>query len=651
MYSDTVQIFFLRRNERITDFTNCHKCASFKPINLYVLLLKRYLRYFLLFALLFFTGLSHGQFALLEDSTLTLSADEALAAFRAGDGFPLVDERFNPGFTRSVYWLYYAAPEEDSTDFVRIGNAHINRIEFYSVYRDSLLTPFLTGDHVPFRQRPVLSHQFVFPLKAQAKEYLWRIDKHNESLQLPVKTLTFNEWAALSAADTLANGALTGVLILIVLLGGFLFYLSGERLYLYYIFYLAMAVLWIWSDKGYGFQYLWSNSPYFATRARPFFYALSCIGLLTFMREFIGQTKTSPYYRWINILSVVFALLAFTALLKAFTSNADVGGKMLYVYLLIVTPSGLLALVLLGLSLAEKIREGSLMAKYYLVSVSVYIFFGGLEIISHSGVGLVSNYYLSNFGMQTGLLIEAVILLYGLAVRFNTYRQEKEALQIAMHQKQEEVVQRVFEAQEEERKKIADQLHDEVGSMLSVVNLSLSSIQEKQAKWPSEETQSLGQAREVLQQAADMVRNLSHVLTPIAIEKYGFSRAVENLVQSINASGKITIELTIIGFEQVQGYTGLLWNDVYRCLQEMLNNVIKHSGATHAYVEIVEHDDALSLMVEDNGRGFASDKPLGYGLQNLQSRVSFYRGVMEWQSKPAPDSGALLVIEIPLKKE
>ncbi|MDN4166013.1 7TM diverse intracellular signaling domain-containing protein [Cytophagales bacterium LB-30] len=613
--------------------------------------MKRSLRYFLLFALLVFTEISYGQFALLEDSTLMFSPREALRAFRSGEGFTLEGERFNPGFTRSVYWLYYVAPDSDSTDFVRIGNAHVNRIEFYSVSSDSLSPPFLTGDHLPFRQRPVLSHQFVFPLKAQAKEYLWRIDKHNESLQLPVKTLTFNEWSALSAADTLANGALTGVLILIVLLGGFLFYLSKERLYLYYIFYLSMAVLWIWADKGYGFQYLWSDSPYFATRARPFFYALSCAGLLLFMREFIGQSKASPYYRWINILSVVFTLLAFTALLKVFTSNAEIGGKMLYVYLLIVTPSGLLALVLLGLSLAEKIREGSLLAKYYLVSVSVYILFGGLEIISHSGVGLVSNYYLSNFGMQTGLLIEAVILLYGLAVRFHNYRQEKEVLQVAIHQKQQEVVQQVFEAQEKERKSIADQLHDEVGSMLSVVNLSLSSIQEKQAKWPSEETHTLGQAREVLQQAADMVRNLSHVLTPIAIEKYGFARAVENLVNSINASGKIKIELTLIGFEQVDAYSGLLWNDVYRCLQELLNNVIKHSGASHAYVEVIEHEDAINLMVEDNGRGFASDKPLGYGLQNLQSKVSFHHGVMEYQNQAAPESGVLVVIEIPLKKE
>jgi signal transduction histidine kinase len=307
---------------------------------------------------------------------------------------------------------------------------------------------------------------------------------------------------------------------------------------------------------------------------------------------------------------------------------------------------GLFAFSLIVLSLLEKAKEGNTLVWYYIISVSVYIVFGLFEMFAHSGIYLFSNYYLSNYGLHTGLIVEAIILLYGLANQFNEYRKEKEQLLVAINKKQEEITVKVFETQELERKKIADQLHDEVGSLLSVVSLNISSLIEKNQGHPKAEGK-LQSAFEAIVSAASLVRNISHTLTPIAIEKYGFKRAVDNLIASINTSEKLKIEYVVIGFEQTDRYSIVLLNDIFRSIQEMMSNVIRHSGASHAYLELIEHEELITMMIEDNGKGMPEQDKFkkGNGLDNIFSRINYFKGKIEINSQP--ESGTLIVIEIP----
>lgn len=594
---------------------------------------------------------SFSQIAILEDSTLQLSSVDALKLFQAEEAHTLMEDgRFNPGFTNSIFWLLLKSDSLEQEKRLIVGNAHINKIEFYKANITTLQTEliYLTGDHFPFHQRPFPNRLFVFPIEASDSNTVWllKIDKHHESLQLTANLYGLDEYYDKSSIGTLINGALTGVMALILFLGAFLFINTRNSLYAYYMLYLLLAWLWVFADKGYGFQFLWPDSSYFATRSRPFFYSLSCLALLQFMRAFINQTRQSPLYKWVNWALIWFGLQASLALLDIYQFNNSLA---LMVYLMIVTPSGLAAMALLVLSIWEKIREGSLLAKYYLLSVSVFVGFSILEILSHGGIWLPSNYYLSNFGIHTGLILEAIILLYGLASQFNNYRKEREQLLVDINKKQEETTIKVFEAQEIERKKIADQLHDEVGSLLSVVSLNISSVLEKHQEHPKTQTK-LQSAFEAIGSAATLVRNISHILTPIAIEKYGFKRAIDNLIRSINTSEKLKIECVVIGFEQTEQYSVVMLNDIFRSIQEMLSNTIKHSGASHAYVELIEHEDAISLMVEDNGRGVPNIAELkrGNGLDNIFSRISYFKGTIEINS--SPETGTLIVIEIPTNK-
>ena len=211
------------------------------------------------------------------------------------------------------------------------------------------------------------------------------------------------------------------------------------------------------------------------------------------------------------------------------------------------------------------------------------------------------------------------------------------------------IMQGAIDAEERERRKIADQLHDEVGGLLSLVTLNLSSTLEKGREDVHSE-QKLQKAQEVLLTVATTIRELSHRLTPLVIEKYGFRHAVEDMVETINLSQKLAVKAVIIGFEDISGYQASFLNDLYRMLQEMLHNIVKHAQATQALLELVEHKDQVSILVEDDGVGIDGQRPVkGKGLDTIRSKIAYLNGKIEIGQKK--DKGTLIVIELPIVRD
>ena len=208
------------------------------------------------------------------------------------------------------------------------------------------------------------------------------------------------------------------------------------------------------------------------------------------------------------------------------------------------------------------------------------------------------------------------------------------------------VMQGAIDAEERERRKIADQLHDEVGGLLSLATLNLSATLEKGREDVRSE-EKLQKTQDVLFMVATTIRELSHQLTPLAIEKYGFRRAIEDLGETINLSGKLSVRLVFVGFADTGRYPAAFLNDLYRMLQELLHNVVKHAQAGHVLVELVEHDRVLSVVVDDDGVGIESDKAVkGKGLETVRSKIAYLNGRVGIERKK--EGGTLIVIEIPI---
>jgi signal transduction histidine kinase len=208
------------------------------------------------------------------------------------------------------------------------------------------------------------------------------------------------------------------------------------------------------------------------------------------------------------------------------------------------------------------------------------------------------------------------------------------------------VMQGAIDAEERERHKIADQLHDEVGGLLSLATLNLSAALEKGTGGGASE-EKLQKTQDVLFLVSTTVRELSHRLTPLAIEKYGFVQAIQDLADAINMSGKLSVQLVIVGFGDTDRYGTAFLNELYRMLQELLHNVLKHAQAAHVLVEVVEHDQDISMVVDDDGIGFDNDRVVkGKGLETVRSKIAYFKGKVGIERKR--EGGTLIVIQLPI---
>jgi signal transduction histidine kinase len=234
------------------------------------------------------------------------------------------------------------------------------------------------------------------------------------------------------------------------------------------------------------------------------------------------------------------------------------------------------------------------------------------------------------FGIVAGLSVVLVVLWVGRIRKQHRIR----------------VMQGAIDAEERERHKIADQLHDEVGGLLSLATLNLSATLER-GRHDAGSEEKLQKAQDVLFMVATTIRELSHRLTPLAIEKYGFRRAVEDLAETINVSGKLSVQAVIVGFEDTGRYPAAFLNDLYRMLQELLHNVVKHAQAGRALLELVEHEHAVSIVVEDDGVGIDESKAVkGKGLETVRSKIAYLNGRVGIERKRG--GGTLIVIELPI---
>ncbi|MVM30683.1 hypothetical protein GO755_11630 [Spirosoma sp. HMF4905] len=249
-----------------------------------------------------------------------------------------------------------------------------------------------------------------------------------------------------------------------------------------------------------------------------------------------------------------------------------------------------------------------------------------------------------------GVIIALALLAIGLLALYVRNRQvrarQREALQQSQleqleKQRQIDLMHGVMQAEENERLTIADQLHNEVNPLLAVVLLNVSSALET-VETDTPTGPKLRKAQDVLASVTSTVRGISHRLTPQLIEQQGFKRAVEELAESINLSEKVKIQTIVVGFEDSLPLPFL--SDLYRIVQELVHNVIRHAQATEATIEVIEHDQHITILVEDNGVGMPADTVGdGQGLQTIRTKVALRHGQMDVQRKA--EGGTLVVID------
>lgn len=222
--------------------------------------------------------------------------------------------------------------------------------------------------------------------------------------------------------------------------------------------------------------------------------------------------------------------------------------------------------------------------------------------------------------------------------------QQQARLQQEIFKQQDIAMQGILEAEEKERRRIAGDLHDGVGQLMSAAWLNLKAFNE-QATLSPEGQYLFDKSLVLVDESCKEVRSVSHNMMPNALLKKGLVNAVREFIQQIS-NNKLSINLQTDGLQKsIPNHVEMV---LYRVIQESVNNVIKHAEAGNLDISINQEPDGIDVMIEDNGKGFdaarvtASD---GIGLKNIKNRVQYLKGTVEWNT--APGKGTLVAIHIP----
>lgn len=206
----------------------------------------------------------------------------------------------------------------------------------------------------------------------------------------------------------------------------------------------------------------------------------------------------------------------------------------------------------------------------------------------------------------------------------------------------------MMEGQEGERKRIAQDLHDRLGSMLSMVKLHFKSVEENIQALRENNILMYSKANNLLDEACDEVRKIANDLTSGILNKFGLIPALNNLKESIEATGQLKIEVLNFGFDENRLDYSIEIN-LYRIIQELISNILKHSKASEVSIQLLKKEKQLNIVVEDNGMGFDVNQAKnrkGMGLKNIESRVNSLNG--EFNIDSGKGAGTTITIDIPL---
>lgn len=201
------------------------------------------------------------------------------------------------------------------------------------------------------------------------------------------------------------------------------------------------------------------------------------------------------------------------------------------------------------------------------------------------------------------------------------------------------------QAQEDERQRLARELHDELGQVLTGVRIELAWMEERLPEERLDLARHLEQAQQLANSALGTVRRVATALRPQILDDLGLQAAVDWLLQEICGRARIQAQLE---FRLSAKLPAELSTTIYRACQEALTNIVRHSQAKHASVRISLQDEWVVTEVQDDGLGLQSPREGSLGLVGIRERVQLHGGNMDLTAGPEGD-GTLLTFRLPLR--
>lgn len=242
-------------------------------------------------------------------------------------------------------------------------------------------------------------------------------------------------------------------------------------------------------------------------------------------------------------------------------------------------------------------------------------------------------------GMSGAAILVVSFILFSIRNQNRLLRQRQQFQQAEIaHQK--DLLRAVIESQEAERKRIGQDLHDDVGTSLSGLRLLIEMF--KPAQKDQHYADFLRSSKTTIDKIVKDVRHISHNLSPATLGYYGLAAAINEHCDIINQSGKLKIDVVNDAETALEELNITVATALYRVLEELLNNTIKHSGASTAVIAFATGSQQITIDYKDNGKGLpvsADTGRKGMGMQNIESRLLNINATFVLSTQPGQGFG------------
>lgn len=563
--------------------------------------------------------------------------------YAADKFFPVKAAVLNGGIAKKYYWFHFAIKNEDAVKnqiVIDIQSPRLNELELFEVSDDSTRSLGKLGDFYPFEERGLLHKNFQYVIslnKAEKKQYFLYINQVGHTLLLPVRVYKRKAFESTVNQNYLTDGITYGLLLFVTIFS-FLFYINTKhKLYLYYGLYILTSIIWFLGYFGLGFEFIWNDYPALNTMIPPVFSALNLLLNIQISQVLLDTRNRHPWLcKMGNISKAALVVVAIVPLIINLNNHSfAVNNAYLTIFLTVIVFSILVVLY----SLIASLIKGTTAARYYFIASIIKV--SGIFNLSLLEWGLAPASFYTETMLQSGILIEIVLLTYAIARRYTSYK-------IRTYRK-------IIQAQESERFNTAKEIHDGISGTLTAIRFNLLNLSRNAAVAAAGISKNLVAISEDVGTAQVEARNISHNLMPAYIKNNSLNRVIDLYIQDLQQKKGEQIDIQFISKHTDEYFSEDVRLSIFRIIQEIMTNIIKHAQASAVNIEFMYRKKDLLITVEDNGVGIEPDtlkNKKGIGIRNIESRVQLLNGIFHITSGKKMHSemsgtGTYIFIRIP----
>jgi signal transduction histidine kinase len=603
---------------------------------------------------LFITGANNNPLALyyqyLEDSTGNLTSYDAAKLLQKGKFKKWSAKTFNKGFTQSAFWFAICVSNKSFENQKILWSFYTNSIQatLYKISGDSKIYSVRSASiHQNLFDRPYPVRSLSFPISLienETQTLLVRLrSTSSDNLYLPMDITTAEDFLQYEIGFTKLIYLFFGFFIFALILNLLLFFTLRNYLHLWHSIYIFFILIFNLSEFNVDvFEIPSDLYPSFSFITKNTWALFALFFAFNVFNRFTGvlHSKTNNIIdRYVKIL-----VLASASSNLAF---GIIGDDTAFHKTSIYISSFIFGLGLLWFiyNIICGIIQRNKFTYLYLLSVSFLII--GVISFSLNALHITSFFLVPPGNITVGLAIEILILTILFVYQYSLERKQKmQTLKINFKLKQG-LASAVIYGHENERRLLARDIHDDLGGTVSSLRFMTLNYFNKKKNSNVDECNYRENLMELLNKISSDIRTISHNLMPNDFETLGLKKILESHIKKINTNSPIQFQLFFE--EEPLSLVKEFQISIYRIINELINNTIKHSEASEVSIQCIEYASNFEVQITDNGKGFDTlHRNLGIGLKDVRSRVELLNGKLAIDSNK---NGTTIIFSIPTNNE